>query len=897
MAKRQNAKAPTGADPSQIDDYRHQQAKRKNNPPAKIAAEGTVPAIPKAVYAYNPHLPPVLRFDASGAADKLPKLLEKATREKLTVDEARLLADALRRQEPWLEWAGKREAKSFEVDPVALHIHERISAQAILKVAARQDVERTLFGGGTEQAYQEAVQFYRHDIDWTNRLILGDSLAVMSSLAKREDLAGKVQMIYMDPPYGIKFSSNFQPVIGRRDVKDKEQDLTREPEMVKAYRDTWELGIHSYMSYLRDRLVVARDLLADTGSIFVQISDENIHRVRSLLDEVFGTSNHIVDIVVKKKGSQKGGSLEPINDYLIWYVRNRGQARIRPVFIGKAGDADLPDRFDRAEMQDGRIERLAGLPGDEIRQALAQGAIPIAADPLMSGGEFKTQLYDVHVNGEVFKPPRNNSWKLGEYTMKRVVAAERILVGDKGIRFKKYLSDFDRAALTNFWDDLSGASDKVYVVQTNSRIVERCLLMTTDPGDLVIDPTCGSGTTAAVAEQWGRRWITTDTSRVALAIARQRLMTAKFDFLQLRDESRGVAGNFIYRTVPHITLQSIANNVALDPIFAKHGPLLDRALAAANVLLPTPDSNVLHSLCQRFAKKIIDDGVGSLSDADYRRWLLPRTPAGVLDDAINAVFAKMRKKPPTWRQKAAIVDRIPPESRWRHWEVPFDTDDQWPKELPEAVAAYRKAWRAKMDDVNACISASAEQEELVDRPQVVRGVVRVSGPFTVEAVQPPEMSLGDVMAVGDPGLGMTEAGFDGAPSEVGPTFAMRPVESGLGATARDLTAYLDKMVRLLRMDGVGFPNNKRHTFSRLEPIFETRGSGFHAEGRWVKPGETDADPQGPTTAGVVIGPQYGPVTAKMVEDLIRPASRRYEDLVIAGFSFTGEAQAIIGENT
>jgi adenine-specific DNA-methyltransferase len=265
-----NKKAPAAVAPNRLDavtDYRFPEATRKNNPPAKIAAEGHVPLVPKVEYTYSPRRPPELRFDPTGRVDELPELLAKATTQKLTGAEAWAIAEALRGQEPWLEWAGKREAKSFSVDPVALHIHERVSTQAILKVAAREDVNRSLFAD-PEQEYNEAVQFYQHDVDWSNRLILGDSLQVMSSLARREDLAGKVQMIYFDPPYGIRFKSNFQPLIGRRDVMDKEADLTREPEMVKAYRDTWMLGIHSYLSYLRDRLLVARDLLVDSGSIF-----------------------------------------------------------------------------------------------------------------------------------------------------------------------------------------------------------------------------------------------------------------------------------------------------------------------------------------------------------------------------------------------------------------------------------------------------------------------------------------------------------------------------------------------------------------------------------------------------------------------------------------------------
>ena len=280
---------------TQVEDYRHDQATRTNNPPAGLAAYGTVHEQPRHEYAYNPHLPPVLRFDGNGNPDKLSELLEKARHERLSDDEVNMLEEALKHHTPWLEWAGKQEAKSFVVDPVALHIHERVSTKAILKVAQRENVQRDLFAD-PQQEYGEAVQFYQHDVDWANRLILGDSLSVMSSLAKREDLAGKVQMIYIDPPYGIKFASNFQPTVFQRDVKDKAEDLTREPEQIKAYRDTWTLGIHSYLTYLRDRLIVAKDLLTDSGSIFVQIGDENVHRVRSIMDEVFGSENFVSTI-------------------------------------------------------------------------------------------------------------------------------------------------------------------------------------------------------------------------------------------------------------------------------------------------------------------------------------------------------------------------------------------------------------------------------------------------------------------------------------------------------------------------------------------------------------------------------------------------------------------------
>ncbi len=330
MARKKTSEK-TGDLLSSVQDYRHDEAKRINNPPAKIAAEGTVPLVPKAKYLYSPRRPPELRFDPAGAPDALPKLLQAARERVLTEEETAVLAEALRNNEPWLEWAEKREQHQrghFEVDPVALHIHERVSAQAILRVAARQDPQRDLFAD-PQFEYHKAVQFYRHQVDWSNRLILGDSLQVMSSLARREDLAGKVQMIYMDPPYGIKFASNFQPEVGRRDVQNTERDLTREPEMVKAYRDTWHLGIHSYLSYLRDRLMVAKELLSDSGSIFVQIGEENRHRVRNLLDEIFLSENFISEIAYKTSVGLGSTLLDPVANYIIWYSKNKEETEKR----------------------------------------------------------------------------------------------------------------------------------------------------------------------------------------------------------------------------------------------------------------------------------------------------------------------------------------------------------------------------------------------------------------------------------------------------------------------------------------------------------------------------------------------------------------------------------------
>ncbi len=859
MAKRKAKRDVNGLN---IEDYRHTGAKRKNNPPAKIAAEGVVPAMPKVEYAYSPRRPPVLRFDPTGKADQLPELLEKATKGPLSKDEAHILADALRTQQPWLEWAGKRETevKGFAVDPLALHIHERISTQAILKVAARQDVERMLFGD-PEQEYHEAVQFYKHEIGWTNRLILGDSLQVMASLARREDLSGKVQMIYMDPPYGIRFGSNFQPEVTRHEVTDKASDLTREPEMVRAYRDTWHLGLHSYLTYLRDRLTVVRELLADTGSLFVQISDDNLHAVRWVLDEVFGTHNFVVTIPFKKKGSQKSSTIDPINDYLLWTTKDKAMAskKFRRIFKPLPLDRDFADSFRFVELPSGEEVSLADLGHRHKPNYFDYRADPqlvlidfphsryFTSENATSGGVRKNQSVVYSFRNQSFDPgiAKGNCWKhtavQGDLPcgMDRLAKSERLYVGKKQLRLKRYSDDFGATPVTNWWDEFGGASDPVYVVQTNANVIQRCILMTTDPGDLVLDPTCGGGTTAYVAEMWGRRWVTVDTSRVAIAIARQRLLSMPFEHYKLRDENRGPAGGIVCRTVSHVTSSTVANCTALDAIEEKHQPSMDKMLDSCNEQLASITHEVRYTLERKLHEKVRTEGKKTVTEADHRRWELPKNG-----------------------------------EMFEHWTVPFDTDPDWPKELQQAVTEYRKAWRVKMDAVNACIAANAAPEELFDQPEIVRGVVRVSGPFTVEAVQPPEMSLGAM-----------EGMFDGEPDELDATFDVKNVES-----------YFDKMCGLLKLDGVRFPNNKEMAFSRLERLAGQDG-GLHAEGRWMFKGETDSDPDGKANVAVAFGPQYGPVTAKQVEDLIRSASRRgYDALVVAGFSFDGPAQATIEES-
>ena len=808
-----------------VQDYRHDTATRKNNPPAGIAAQGKLQETPKQKYAYNPHLPPNLRSDPNGDADKLPELLQIAQQRPLNTEEAKTLADALRHHSPWLEWAGKQETKSFSVDPVALHIHERVSAKAILKVAERQNVQRELFAD-PQQTYGEAVDFYQHDVDWANRLILGDSLTVMSSLAHREDFAGKVQMIYIDPPYGIKFASNFQPTVFQRDVKEREQDLTREPDQIKAYRDTWTLGVHSYLAYLRDRLIAAKGLLTDSGSIFVQISDENIHRVRCIMDEVFGSENFINQLIFTKTRSLVSSDfVTTICDYILWYAKDRDLAKekMRKVFL-KRQDNSLASHF---ENSDGQILTVREHSLKQQSGELIDDYKPFMSDNLIRrpNPEIKFDWQGRKIEGR---------FRTNEQGLKRALQANRILFTRSGIRYKFFLDDFPVSPLNHLWDDVIGAQNPIYVVQTNTRVIERCLLMTTDPGDIILDPTCGGGTTAYVAEQWGRRWITIDTSRVAIALTRQRLLTGSFDYYQLKDSSKGIVEGFLNKGVPHITLKSIAQNTALDPIFEKHEPILKENLDVLNRALAEVTPEIRSKLLSKLAEKQSREGKSSITDADIRRWQLPNTV-------------------------------------WQEWEVPFDSDSDWPKALQEALMDYRKAYRTKMDEVNECISASSEGEELVDQPEVDRKRTRVSGPFTVETVQPPEKSLDLSSPIGS------------EPDEILDTFDSETD----GDDAINAEAYLHQMLRLLRNGGVRLLDNRTLKFASLDPL---EGEILQAEGSW----ENDDTER---RVAVSFGPQHGSVTAMQVEQCLRVAYRRgYDDLVFAGLSFDGTAQVAIQDD-
>ena len=1031
----------------QVGDYRHD-ARRKNNPPAGIGPTYEVKERRTTHYSYDPHL------------------------------------------DPQLMWAGKAEHTSFEVDVVSLHIHERISTRAILEAVKKPEPQLDLFGE-TPLRPDQQIEFYQHEVGWANRLILGDSLLVMNSLLVKEGMAGKVQMIYLDPPYGIKYSSNFQPRIDRRDVKDRDEDLTHEPEQIKAYRDTWKLGIHSYLTYLRDRLLLCRELLHESGSIFVQINDENLHLVRCLLDEVFGRENFCGIIPFSKTGGLAAKLLDSVLDYLIWYSKDKRYIKYHSLYLLRRPGAKGATGYTLIEDPDGLSYR--NLTKQEMADisSVPSGWKIFDGTPLISQGYSEKTWFEFLFQGKVYTPPRNRHWSTTRDGLRRLKEANRIVQIGNRVEFKRYFDDFPFAKLTNIWlgtGERGFTGEKLYAVQTATEVIERCILMTTDPGDLVFDPTCvregtrvwvmdpsaippqargqspllsprrrgdrkspspftgrvregvyslrpietiqpgelvlghdgrphrvlrtirrvykglmiglqhqgaeatlwltadhrvlakrrprtlggkgnwsgvppahwersrqlrrhmtpperrlwqalrrrslgvkfrrqhpigpyiadfysreaqlvvevdgslahgteeaiqydrardafleslglrvlripasevehnlegvchliqsaveeirtaesaewieaaelqvgdivffgpqrtgvrithiaeeyteeevydlevegvhsfltevcvvhncGSGTTAYCAEKWGRRWITCDTSRVALAIARQRLMTAKFDYYELKDPERGPAGGFIYETVPHITLESIAHNTEIDEIAAKYQPQIEEALAE-----------------------------------------------------LNRAMGK----------------------EWKEWEVPREVQEDWPAEAKEAHKRFWSLKRKKRQEIDESIQRNAPQETLYDRPKVKRGVVRVSGPFTVEAIPVP--------VVEDPSK---------API---PPFEEEEARARISDRGGN---YLTTMINLLRQQGgVLFPGGRKMELENLRPL---NLGMLHAEAETRQNGKV-------LRVALSFGPQYGPVTAFQVQEAIPTARMNaYDVLIFAGFSFDPEAQALI----
>jgi len=664
MPKRAKKKAP-----KKIATIRHEEAKRKNIPTAEH----------QSVMAEAEKAPKKLKYPRHGAK----QLVEEKSSRNPDLD-------------PQLVWRGKDEQdwSDLVVQAPPLYIQEKIHPKVLIddlmqktreKEAAEADQADLFsdFNGLPEEA--KSAEFYQHDANWTNRMILGDSLQVMASLAEREGLRGKVQCIYLDPPYGIKFNSNFQWSTTSRDVKDGKADhISREPEQVKAFRDTWRDGIHSYLTYLRDRLTVARDLLSESGSIFVQIGDENVHRVRALMDEVFGPSNSCALINYVTTSTQGRGILPVVNDSILWYSRNASQVKYRPLQTEKELGGIGTKGYNYAEDEKGHSFRLSSVsPAIDCRIHAASdltSSHESASEPVMAFGKS-------YESGHRY-------WSTSTKGMHRLLKANRILPVGNSLRYKRFLEDYAFLPFNNMWTDTGVAGftndRKIYVVQTNEKVISRCLLMATDPGDLVLDPTCGSGTTAYLAEQWGRRWITIDTSRVALALARARIMGARYSYYLLADTKDGqlkeaeisgkplstqstrgdISHGFVYERVPHITLKSIANNSEIDVIW------------------------------ETFQKEL-----------------------DPLRDKLNKAL----------------------KTSWEEWEIPRElAGEHFPKSISDdsrqlAVETHAAWWGkriARQKEIDESIAQKADQEFLYDRPYKDNTKVRVAGPFTVESLSP-----------------------------------------------------------------------------------------------------------------------------------------------------------------
>jgi len=737
--------------------------------------------------------------------------------------------------DPQLVWRGKdaQDGSDLIVQAPPLYIQEKVHPKALIDDLKRMSMQAEYEAGqSTLDLFADfnglpkdvdRTEFYQHDQHWTNRMILGDSMAVMGSLAEREGLRGKVQCIYFDPPYGIKFNSNFQWSTTDRagTSNDSAQKITREPEQVKAFRDTWRDGIHSYLSYIRDRLTVARDLLSESGSIFVQIGSENVHRLRALLDEVFLEENCIVAISVQKTGSQTGEFIQDNTDTILWYAKNKASAKkkFRPFFLKREGTSSERCSIERSDY---------------------------SANPLTSDGFRETTTCEFQFEGRIFHPGRTAHWKVTTAELSRVGRAGRIVAQDRQIRLRYFFEDFPVVRLGGTWGDVGGATNKVYVVQTSTKVVERCILMSTDPGDIVLDPTCGSGTTAYVAEQWGRRWITIDTSRVALALARARLMGARYPYYLLADSAEGqqkeaalssrayvskpsynkVRQGFVYERVPHVTLKSIANNAEVDVIHENWQPKIANALAQLNAALRGHKPDFKVSVGGRTGKAV------QFNAPDNATYTMPS------GEVIKA---------------AELVE----------WEVPREQPADWPEACEKPLADFWAARIARQKEIDASIAAKAEFEYLYDKPYENKKTVRVAGPFTVESLSPHRM------------LGVDEDDGLIDPLKVQEQQAAKYVDGGSVQT-------FDQMVlENLRNAGV----QQAHKEDRIIFTSLTGWPGHYvcAEGKYQE-GEAEK------RAGIFIGPEFGTVGRADLVDAAREAADAGFDVLIAlGFNFDAHA--------
>lgn len=691
------ARAPKG--PKQVTTLNHEADVRRNIPTAELAdlaaMQEEMGPLPPAVYQ---RARPLAEGEVRERDEDLdPQIVWNGARITLTKDQVAQLVESgtIEIGDAQLVWRGKdrQDWSDLIVTAPPLYIQEKVHPKAIIDDLVRQSKIAREDASDAPDLFADfnglsdpmaRTEFYQHDQHWSNRMILGDSLQVMASLAEREALKGKVQAIYFDPPYGIKFNSNWQVSTQSKDVKDgKQGDISREPEQVKAFRDTWKDGIHSYLTYLRDRLTVMRELLTESGSIFVQIGDENVHRVRSLLDEVFGHDNIISQIQVKKTGYSSSDYLSNVFDIVLWYGKSK-DIKYRPIYgFRRLEDCDTAF-YDTIEVSEGVRRQLTPAERQDVT-TIPKSSRLLARNPLVSPGPSPTSSGPIQFNGKTYPCPAGAHWKTTPEKMERLAKADRLIPKGNVLRMVRFLEDNQVIPLSNLWTDTGVGGfvgdEKIYVVQSDTRLVERCLLMATDPGDLVLDPTCGSGTTAFAAERWGRRWITIDTSRVSLALARTRIMAARYQWFYLADSPEGkfkeaevtgkppsdrpsysdVRQGFVYERVPHVTLRDIANNGEIDVIWDKWQAKLNQ-----------------------------------------------------LRDELNQASG----------------------NNWQEWEVPREPRADWPTNVTGVHKAWWDARIARQQEIDASIARATDVEYLYDKPYADPGRVRVAGPFTVESLSP-----------------------------------------------------------------------------------------------------------------------------------------------------------------
>jgi len=714
-----------------IEQYEHKDKKRVNNPPVGMVTPTTDPDMQeKKTYEHDPHI------------------------------------------DPQLNWTGKKENLSFDIDTVSLHVHERIDPNAIIETVKKETDDGNQLPLFSEtKPLREAIEFYKHRQAWSNRLIAGDSLLVMNSLLEKEGMAEKIQMVYIDPPYGISYGSNFQPFVNNRNVKDrKDSDLTNEPEMIKAFRDTWELGIHSYLTYMRDRLKLSKDLLKDTGSIFVQISDENMHLIRSLLDEIFGVKN-FCRIISVKKTSGFGSNLPSVtNDYLLWYAKDFKKVKYNELYLNKDGSKSKYNKTD----QFGNCYYTDNLTGQN--------------------NNVQSCLFEYNFRGRNYTTASTRQWKTTKQGIKRLEEANRLYGTDgSSLCYKRYFDDFPYIPITDTWlDTASGGfvGEKIYVVQTQPKIVQRCILMTTDPGDLVFDPTCGSGTTAFVAEKWGRRWITCDTSRVSITVAKQRLLTSVYDYYKINDnvDTNNPKNGFLYKKIPHISIKSFSKNDKIDLIAEEFNPKIEASL---NKL------NKSSGLC------------------------------------------------------------------FEYWEVPQLPDDKWDSLTIKEHKNFLSLIKEKQDQINNSILDYSDSTVIYNNPLIDKNKIRLTGPFTVEAVPAPVTKNIDENKI-------ENNNFDNSISRVGETL--------------NQSEWKDELLKT----GIRIKGGNLIEFSRVESMSGTK---------YIQAvGETKED--NPKKVFIVFGPKHAPLEQRIVE-LAWTEARSFKPdiLLFCAFQFDEEAAKDIDELT